>query len=121
VSGGAVFFAFGEGEGLLGVCLGVHNDKIESSEGEADEEVDDVGTLTELFMEEVCESVPKAQVKTEMSSPQEGSEDDQENMKYYKGSASYFVTIGSIVRLLAAALLQRVGSKRKRSKMPNAA
>jgi hypothetical protein len=45
------------------VCLGVHNDKIESSEGEADEEVDDVGTLTELFMEEVCESEPKAQVK----------------------------------------------------------
>ena len=97
---------------------------------EEDEEEEDVGTSTELTLDDLCLRAPVADDKTAMeslrviSSPptntRTGSIYSEQNVKH-KGSMSYFCTVAPIRRLLEKKALLKAGAmqqsrKRKGSK-----
>ena len=137
MSGGAVFSTIGEGECLLGIHLGAHYHEdnsyklVDAVEEEEEEEEEDVGTLTELTLDDLCLRAPVADAETAteslgviISSPPTNTRTrsiyGEQNVKH-KGSMSYFCTVAPIRRLLEKKALLKAGAmqqsrKRKGSK-----
>ena len=115
MSGGAVFSTIGEGDCLLGIYLGAHYHEDDSYklvdvvEEEEEEEEEDVGTSTELTLDDLCSRAPVADAETAteslgvISSPPTNtltrSIYGEQNVKH-KSSMSYFCTVAPIRRLL---------------------